>query len=202
MELAHWWLTECLCTETHVTSGDILANVSGHLGPPIFMRDQLQHFPPATIVRRHSFSPTSPPYVYSSFSATFGFTFLYYPSMMLTIISEYLHTSPSTVLSFPLPFHFSFLYSFFCFSDISVRWTLMDFEMDFTNNPCVYFYPHLCLFLFLFLSSFLMLLCLTFYLQSLSFLSHIVIDCPLAGLYPFLLGSPAGCASYCDYLCQ
>ena len=35
--------------ETHVTSGDVLANISGHLGPPIVARDQLQHFPSSTM---------------------------------------------------------------------------------------------------------------------------------------------------------
>ena len=134
--------------------------------------------------------------VYSSFPSTaFYFASLYYPSMMSTIIfpdiSEHCIESP-------LPFYYSFL----CFSAISIRWTLMDFEMYFTYKPCVHFYLHSCLFLSLFSFSFLMLSCLTFYLQGLIFLSHIVIDFPLAGLDPFLLKSPARCASYCNYFCQ
>ena len=55
----------------------------------------------------------------------------------------------------------------------------------------VYFYLH-----------FPMLLCLTFISGVLIFLSHIVIDCPLAGLYSFLLGSPARCTNHCNYPCQ
>ena len=64
------------------------------------------------------------------------------------------------------------------------------------------FYLHSSLFLSLFSSSFPTLSCLTFYIWGLGFISHIVIGCPLAGLYLFLLRYPAGCANYCNYLCQ
>ena len=74
--------------------------------------------------------------------------------------------------------------------------------MDFTNDPCVYFYPPYVYFYLYFYLHFLMLLCLTFISGVLIFLSHIVIDFPLAGLYPFLLGSSVRCTSYCNYLCQ
>ena len=125
---------------------------------------------------------------------------------MSTIISEHLHTSPSTVLSSPLPFYYSFLYSFLCFSDISIRqtsrqtsrqtlrWTLPMTPVSIFILTYVHFYVH-------FHVHFLCYCVSPFISRVLVFLSHIVIDCPLAGLYPFLLGSPARCTSYCSYLC-
>src|SRR5271155_1687292 len=41
VEFAHWWLTRGFCTETHVTGGDVLSNIAGHLRPPIVSRHQL-----------------------------------------------------------------------------------------------------------------------------------------------------------------
>ena len=134
--------------------------------------------------------------VYSSFpSATFCFTSLYYPSTTSTIISKHLHTSPSTALSFSPCY--SFLYSFLYFSDISVRQTSRLYQW-----PLSIFILTYVSFFSSFLSSFPMLPCLTFISGVLFFLLHIVIDCHLAGLYSFLLGSPARCTNYCNYLCQ
>ena len=121
-----------------------------------------------------------------------------FPILFLKDIYNHLQSSPSIsehYVEFPLPF--VILSSVLSFtSPVSPLDRLrvdMDFNMDFTNDPYFYFYPYLCLFLSSFLSSFPYVTSLTFISGVLIFLSHIVIDCPLAGLYPFLLGSPARC---------
>ena len=127
--------------------------------------------------------------VYSSFpSATFCFTSLYYSSTMPTITSKHLQASPSTVLSSPLPFVILSSVLSFAFL-ISPLDRLQDRLYPW---PHVYFYHfHFwCYHVSPFIS------------RVLVFLSHIVVDCSLAGLYPFLLGSPARCTSYCNYLCH
>ena len=145
-------------------------------------------------VRGHLFSLTSLLSIPPSPPATFCFTSPYYSPKMSTIISKHLQTSPNTALTpLYLLLFFPSLFQYLCQTD---------YKMDFTYNPCVYFYLHLCLFLSSFLSSFLCYHVSPFISGVLVFLSHIVIDCPLAGLYPFLLGSPARCAIYCNYLCQ
>ena len=139
--------------------------------------------------------------VYSSFpSTTFYFTSLYYSSKMSTIISNYLQASPSTTLSSPLPFvMFSSVLSFtFLISPLN----RLRVDTDFTNDPYVYFIFTYVYFYLHFYLHFTMLLCLTFISMVLIFLSQIVIDYPLAGLYPFLLGSPARCTDHCNYPCQ
>src|SRR5271168_744942 len=49
MKFTGRWLSDHLGTQAHVTGRNIFADVSGHLGPPIVARDQLQRFPPSTM---------------------------------------------------------------------------------------------------------------------------------------------------------
>ena len=89
--------------------------------------------------------------VCSSFPSTiFCSTSSYYSSVTSTIISKHLQTL-HWVLFYLC---YSFPYSFICLSNISIGWTL---RWTFSTTLC------------LFLSSFSMLSCLTFYLQGLSF---------------------------------
>ena len=116
--------------------------------------------------------------IYSSFpSAIFCFTSWYYSSMTSTNISKHLQAlcwvPLYLLLFFPIFFHSRFWY--LCQTDS---------ETDFTYDPYVYFYLHLCLFLPQFSFLFLMLSCLTFYLWDLIPFTY----SPLAGLYLFLLG--------------
>ena len=133
--------------------------------------------------------------IYPSFpSATFHCTYLYYSSTS-TIIPEHFQLSLSTALS-------STLLSSILLSSV-LSFTFLSSPLDkFSDKlhlqPLDLFLSSSVLFLSLFLSSFPMLPCLTFYIQSLGFHSHIVIvGHPLAGLYPFLLESSARCANYC-----
>ena len=120
----------------------------------------------------------NPSIIYSSFPfITFHCTYLYYSSMTSTIISEHLRSSLSTALTSPL------------LSSILLP-----------SIPPFTFLSSLLdgLYLSSFLSSFPRLLCLTLYIWGLSFHSHIAVGCPSAGLYPFLLESPARCTNYCS----
>ena len=147
------------------------------------------------IVRGHSFSPSPPlPSV----------SLLYIiPQRCLQIspnIFKHLQallSSPYPLLFFPL--FFLLLLWYLCQTDSELAQTLTQtLPMTLISIfilTYVYFYLHFYL-------HFPMLPCLTFISGVLIFLSHIVIDHPLAGLYPFLLGSPARCAKYCNYQCQ
>ena len=79
--------------------------------------------------------------IYSSPSTTFHCTYLYYSTMMPTIISEYLWVSPSTTLTFPLPFLFFFsLFFYLPFQHLHQTDSKMDFNYDLLLY--VYFYLH------------------------------------------------------------
>ena len=108
------------------------------------------------------------------------------------------------MLSSPLPFvilssvlSFTFLVSPLdgLGVDMELTWTLPMTPISIFILTYVHFYLYFYLY-------FPMLPCLTFISGVLTFLSHTVIDHLLVGLYSFLLGSPARCAKYCNYLCQ
>ena len=119
--------------------------------------------------------------------------------MTSTIISKHLQSSLSTASTSPLLS--AILLSsilLFAFPSFPLDGLYNGPVTDFTCNPYIYFYLHLCLFLSSFLSLFPMLLCLTFYIWGPDFHLHIVVGDPLAGLHPFLLGSPARCTNHCS----
>ena len=136
----------------------------------------------------------------------FSFPSATFHSPPYIISQRCLHSSPNIsehYIKFHLPFVIlSFVLSLTYFSDISIdglQWTLVDFlpmtPVSIFIFTYVYFYLHFYL-------HFPMLLCFTFISGVLIFFSHIVTDRLLEDLYLFLLGSPARCAKYCNYLCQ
>ena len=121
---------------------DILYNQQG------FLQESVQWHGPIACVQAGCqriletliFSSSSVIHSFFSF-ITFHCTHLYYPSTMSALISEHLQSSLSTVLTSPLPF---LLYSFICFSNISVGWTP---KQTLPTTP-------MSIFIFIFLSSF------------------------------------------------
>ena len=49
MEFASWGMTGSFCTQASIASGDVFADVTRHLRPPVISRHQLERFPPTTM---------------------------------------------------------------------------------------------------------------------------------------------------------
>ena len=121
------------------------------------------------------------------------------PILFLKDINNHLWTSPHISKHY-VKFPFTLCYSFLCL--FLLFWYLCQTDSELTQTLP----KTLCLFsfspMFIFLSSFSYVTMSHLYFWGLDFPFTYSLDCPLAGLYPFLLGSPAGCANYCNYLCQ
>ena len=124
---------------------------------------------------------------------------LHLPMLFLRDVHNHLRTFLN-ISEHSVEFPFTPCYSFYSLpllSGISIRWTQ---SLSGLHQWLLFLF--LSSLVFIFLSSFSYVIVFHFYFWGLIFLSHIVIDCPPAGLYPFLLGSPAKCTDSCNYLCQ
>ena len=151
-------------------------------------------------VRGHSFAPTSllsiPPFpLLPSISPPYA-------------IPQWCQQSSPNISTYlwalhwvPLPFYCFFLCFFLAF--------LTSLLTDFNGLLWIFYQWPLCLFLsslmFIFIFIFIFISYVTvshLYFWGLNFPFTYSHRLPLAGLYPFHLGSPTRCVNYCNYLCQ